>query len=77
MATVNFSIPDDVKQEFNRLFANENKSALLTRLMQQAIEDYKRKQRRRTAMDKILELRETLPAASQKQIDEARAELRS
>jgi hypothetical protein len=37
MSTVNFSVPEDVRQEFNQLFANENKSAILTRLMQQAI----------------------------------------
>jgi len=39
MATVNFSVPDDIRQEFNQLFEKENKSAILTRLMQQAIEE--------------------------------------
>ena len=38
MATVNFSVPEYVKQEFNQLFATENKSAILTQLMLQAIE---------------------------------------
>ena len=37
MATVNFSVPDDVKQEFNELFSSENKSAVLTALMREAI----------------------------------------
>ncbi len=27
MATMNFSVPDDVKDSFNQTFANENKSA--------------------------------------------------
>jgi len=46
MATVNFSVPDDIRQEFNQLFEKENKSAILTRLMQQAIEEKKQQQRR-------------------------------
>lgn len=33
-----FSVPEDVRREFNALFENENKSAILTQLMRQAIE---------------------------------------
>ena len=29
MVTVNFSVPDDIRQEFNQLFEKENKSATL------------------------------------------------
>ena len=54
MATVNFSVPDDIRQEFNHLFGKENKSAILTRLMQQAIEEKKQQQRRQLAINKIL-----------------------
>ena len=57
MATVNFNVPEDVRQEFNQLFSQENKSAILTKLMQQAIAEKKRQQRRQLAVDKILELR--------------------
>ena len=35
MATVNFSIPDEIKEEFLRVFAHENRSAVVARLMQQ------------------------------------------
>ena len=35
MATMNFSIPDDVKEAFNKAFEGENKSAVITRLMRQ------------------------------------------
>ena len=38
MATVNFSVSDEVKKEFNKTFKGQNKSAILTRLMQQAIQ---------------------------------------
>ena len=33
MATMNFSIPDDVKEAFNKAFEGENKSAVVARLM--------------------------------------------
>jgi hypothetical protein len=59
MSTVNFSVPEEVRQEFNQLFANENKSAILTKLMQQAIAEKKQQQRRQLAIDKIRSLQRT------------------
>jgi hypothetical protein len=38
MATMNFSVPDDVRAAFNKAFAGTNKSALLTGLIRQAVE---------------------------------------
>lgn len=57
MATMNFSVPEDVKNEFNEVFAGENKSAVIARLMRQAIEERRREQRRRAAIDALLEIR--------------------
>lgn len=76
MATVNFSVPDDIRQEFNRLFEKENKSAILTRLMRQAIEEKKQQQRRQLAIDKILQLRSTQAPVSAADIEQAMEELR-
>ena len=76
MATVNFSVPDEVKQAFNIEFAQENKSAILTRLMQQAIEENRLKKRRSSAIDSILALRENQQAVSMDEIDNTRDELR-
>lgn len=46
MATVNFSIPEDVKAAFDKTFAGQNKSAVLTELMRRAVqESQQRKQR--------------------------------
>ena len=42
MATMNFSIPDDVKEAFNKAFDSENKSAVITTLMRRAIEEKER-----------------------------------
>ncbi|MGZ5027884.1 MAG: hypothetical protein ACXWE9_10550 [Methylobacter sp.] len=76
MATVNFSVPDDIRQEFNQLFEKENKSAILTRLMQQAIEEKKQQQRRQLAIDKILQLRDKQTPVSAAEIQQSRDELR-
>lgn len=38
MATINFSIPDEVKQAFNAAFAGQNKSAIVAELMREAVE---------------------------------------
>lgn len=57
MATVNFSVPEDVKRDFNEAFAGENKSAVLTQLMRQAVEERRRQQRRSAAADALLDLR--------------------
>ena len=57
MATVNFSVPDDVKQAFNEAFGGQNKSAVLTRLMREAVEERRRVQRRAAAVHALLKLR--------------------
>jgi hypothetical protein len=46
MATVNFSVPEDVKRRFNRAFAGANKSAVVAQLMQRAVEGLLRARRR-------------------------------
>ena len=57
MATINFSVPDDVKDAFNKVFQGVNKSAILTGLMRTAVEERKRQKRRMTAINAILRLR--------------------
>ena len=76
MATVNFSVPAEVRDEFNRCFAGENKSAILTQLMRDAIDTYKRQQRRNQAIEHLLTFRQTQPAINQQQVRESREALR-
>ena len=57
MAIVNFSVPLEVEQAFRRAFAGENKSAIVARLMLQAVEDRQRAERRAAAVRKLLSLR--------------------
>ena len=72
MATVNFSVPDDVKDAFNKAFKGENKSAILTRLMRDAIEERKRQKRRVTAINEILSLRSKSNVVTDSEIRKAR-----
>jgi len=71
-STVNYSVPAEVKQAFNEAFASENKSAVITRLMRQAIEERERQRRRAAAIDVLLELRGRQRPASEKEIARAR-----
>jgi hypothetical protein len=54
MSTINFSVPDEVKNEFNCVFGGRNKSAILVDLMREAIAREKAKARRSAAIDRIL-----------------------
>jgi hypothetical protein len=64
MATVNFSVPDSLKQAFNETFKDKNKSAIIADLMHEAIEHAQRRQRHSEAIDRILERRRAAPCLS-------------
>jgi hypothetical protein len=72
MATMNFSVPDDVKERFNRTFASANKSAIVTALLQEAVERAERKAKRNEAIGRILSRIDERPVVSQAEIDDAR-----
>ncbi|MCC6967805.1 MAG: hypothetical protein IT391_16145 [Nitrospira sp.] len=59
MATVNFSVPEDVKKEFDRAFAGKNKSRVIADLMAQAVQDQLMLKRRSEAIDSLLSRRRT------------------
>ena len=72
MATVNFSVPVDVKNAFNKAFEGENKSAILAALMRQAVEERKRRKRRALAIGALLRLRRRIRPATDTAIGRAR-----
>jgi hypothetical protein len=74
MATVNFSVPDEIKQRFNRAFAGQNKSQIIAALMLRAVEEQALKKRRAKAIDALLRRRSSRPAVSAAQIRKARDE---
>jgi hypothetical protein len=46
MATVNFSVPDEVKEAFNQAFEGQNKSAIIAGLMRRAVDEAERRRSR-------------------------------
>jgi hypothetical protein len=76
MATVNFSVPDEVKEAFNAAFKGENKSAVIARLMVEAVKEKKLQARRRKAIDRILARRNLHRPVSDEEIHRAREQLR-
>lgn len=61
MATVNFSVPEDVKQAFNAAFEGHNKSAVMTQLMREAVARVEEQRRREQAARRILGRRPQAP----------------
>jgi metal-responsive CopG/Arc/MetJ family transcriptional regulator len=72
MATMNFSIPEEIKQAFQKTFAKENRSVIIARLMEEAVKERQREQRRAAAIEAVLELRRRQAPASDAEISEAR-----
>lgn len=77
MATVNFSVPEAVKQAFNETFKNHNKSAIIADLMSEAVERAQHQQRHRAAIERILERRKHAPSMTDEELRAAREEGRS
>ena len=61
MATVNFSVPGQVKEAFNATFAGQNKSAIVAELMREAVEREARRVRSQQAVERILARRPKAP----------------
>jgi hypothetical protein len=76
MSTVNFSVPEDVKQAFHAAFAGQNKSAVITALMREAVERRAREARHQAAVETILAAHASgaaaLPRVTEAQFRQAR-----
>jgi metal-responsive CopG/Arc/MetJ family transcriptional regulator len=73
MATVNFSVPDDIKAEFDKAFGGQNKSAVIADLMRKAVADVKRRKRRENIFRVLTQRRAERPSRSDAQIRASRA----
>jgi hypothetical protein len=76
MGTMNFSIPDDVKEAFNKAFDGENKSAIIANLMRRAVEERARDQRSRDFVERMRQIRARSRPVTEEEIRRAREELR-
>lgn len=74
MATVNFSVPEEVKEAFNEAYKGQNKSAVIADLMREAVERAQRKQRSREAIARIVERRKHAPILADEELQAAREE---
>lgn len=72
MSTVNFSVPEEVKQVFNETFEGQNKSAVIADLMLEAVERERSKQRSQDAYRRILARRKRTPSVTQEEFRAAR-----
>jgi hypothetical protein len=77
MATVNFSVPDDVKAEFDKTFGGQNKSAVIADLMRKAIADARLRKRRVDIFRTLTQRRSERPSLSDTQIRASRTAGRS
>jgi hypothetical protein len=73
MATVNFSVPEDVKEAFNQAFEGQNKSAIIAELMRRAVDEAERRRMRAAAIRRLSGRRGKRPAASEAAVRKARA----
>ena len=55
MSTVNFSVPEDIKNAFNTVFEGQNKSAVIADLMRDAVEREQRRKQHCSAVDRFSE----------------------
>jgi metal-responsive CopG/Arc/MetJ family transcriptional regulator len=76
MATVNFSVPDEVKDAFNAAFEGRNKSAIVADLLREAVERERRRHEHVAASKAILSRWDKRPKVSAGAIRRAREELR-
>ena len=72
MATVNFSVPEEVEEAFNKTFAGKNKSAIIAKLMSEAVEQAMRQQQREEAFRLLTERRKFRPPMTDEETRESR-----
>jgi metal-responsive CopG/Arc/MetJ family transcriptional regulator len=74
MATINFSVPDDLKAAFNETFNHQNKSAVIAELMREAVERARSRQRSQKAITNILSRRDDAPVLTESAFHHARVD---
>lgn len=73
MATVNYSVPERTKRQFDSTFRGRNKSSVIARLMERAVEEERRRKRRARAIDALLALRRRVRPVTAAEVRRARA----
>ena len=77
MATVNFSVPDEVKAEFDKAFGDQNKSSIIAQLMRRAVREQELKIRRERLFRQLSSARMSRPSYTREEVRRARTDERS
>lgn len=72
MATVNFSVPDEVKERFDRAFGDQNKSAIIADLMRRAVDELELRKRRERLFRDLTSARSRRRQRTREEIENAR-----
>jgi Arc/MetJ family transcription regulator len=73
MATVNFSVPDEVKAEFDEAFGDQNKSSIIAELMRRAVRERHLRIRRERLFRQLSSARGSRPSFTSAEVRKARA----
>jgi hypothetical protein len=73
MATVNFSVPDEVKAEFDKAFGDQNKSSIIAELMRRAVRERHLQIRRERLFRQLSSARSSRPPFNSEEIRKTRA----
>jgi metal-responsive CopG/Arc/MetJ family transcriptional regulator len=73
MATVNFSVPDEVKMEFDKAFGGQNKSSIIADLMRRAVRERKLQIRRERLFRQFSVARSSRRSFTSEEVREARS----
>lgn len=77
MATVTFNIPYEVAEAFNKVFGNQDKDAVIAKLMRRAVDEHHLPKRHEQLFRKLTNARSRRPTATAEQISNARTSGRS
>jgi hypothetical protein len=72
MATVNFSVPEEVKAAFDKTFGHENKSSIIAELMRRAVRERQLRIRRERLFRQLSTARADRPSFSSEALRKAR-----
>lgn len=73
MATVNFSVPDEVKAAFDKAFGDQNKSSIIAELMRRAVRERQLQITRERLFRQLSSARSNRPSLTADEIRGARA----
>jgi hypothetical protein len=77
MATVNFSVPEEVKAAFDKAFGDQNKSSIIAELMRRAVRERDLQIRRQRLFRQLSAARMSRPSLTSEEVHRARAADRS